>query len=704
MRHEFMALMNTSNDAIIVVALDRTILAWSRGAEIIFGFGADEMVGHSSDRLIPEPFMHHADEKMAGVAQGLAVDLYEAQRLTKEGTRVSVEISLTPIFDDNGNVSSALAIARDITARKRTEAALQARLRQQAMVAQLGLRALSDTNATTLVEEAVAEVAQVLDVELCKVLELLPDGRSLLLRAGVGWQEGLIGHATLSTEHGSQGAYALRSSAPVIAEDLALETRFQGAELLLHHGVVSGMTVIIPGLQRPFGVLGVHTTQKRLFTEDDIHFLQSIANILAEVIQHRQAQQEHEVRVNAEHVLADMQASVHQRALILETANRVALDILSNRSGVEALRHIAESARVLAGARYAALGVATPDGTELQEFIAVGMTPAQQAAIGPLPRGRGVLGHLLHCNQSLRIGKLSEHPFSSGFPANHPPMDTFLGVPIRRGDSVLGSLYLTNKQGGGPFTTADEDAVVALASHAAIAIHNLHMLARQQSLVRSLMTAQEEERRSIAHDLHDGLTQCVMASHAHLEAFQRARVQDKSEKAQRELQQGMAYLKEAVLESRRLVSGLRTLVLDDLGLGDALEQLLSEKKVQAGWTEATLECNLAGRRFDFTLETAVYRVTQEALNNIQKHASTSRVAVILSCEGNATLGEYLLLNVRDWGVGFDPADQLPQAGHFGLQGMSERVQLVGGTLQLQSQVGEGTMLEARFPILQTCFQ
>jgi signal transduction histidine kinase len=396
-----------------------------------------------------------------------------------------------------------------------------------------------------------------------------------------------------------------------------------------------------------------------------------------------------------------LQETAQHRSLVMETANRVALDILASRTGVEALRHIADAARVLAGARYAALGVARPteDGQALAEFVTVGLTPEDEKIIGSRPQGIGVLGLLLRRTEPLRIDTLSEHPDSIGFPPNHPEMDSFLGVPIRRGDTVLGSLYLTNKQGGGAFTEADEIAVQALGAHAAVAIHHVHMLSRQRSLVNSLIAAQEEERRAVAYDLHDGLTQYVMASQAHLEAFRRAHGSGKEEKAEGELKQGMQYLKEAVVESRRLINGLRSLALDDLGLAGAVEQLVSEERERSGWAKATLSHNLTDRRFDKTLETGAYRIVQEALTNVRKHAEAMQVEVLLQLETDSRGHECLRLQVRDWGRGFDLENQVTGPAHVGLHGMNERAVLLGGVLKIRSAPGQGSSVVANLPVL-----
>lgn len=138
------------------------------------------------------------------------------------------------------------------------------------------------------------------------------------------------------------------------------------------------------------------------------------------------------------------------------------------------LRSIVESAVTLVGARYGALGV-RGDGHQLREFIHHGMDEHMRDAIGPLPTGRGVLGLLIDQPHVLRLDDLSSHPEAVGFPPNHPPMKSFLGVPIRVGSEVFGNLYLTEKSDGGRFTEDDEVVTRALASAAGIAIENAHL-------------------------------------------------------------------------------------------------------------------------------------------------------------------------------------------------------------------------------------
>ncbi|WP_158689336.1 GAF domain-containing protein, partial [Streptomyces viridosporus] len=160
----------------------------------------------------------------------------------------------------------------------------------------------------------------------------------------------------------------------------------------------------------------------------------------------------------------------------------------------QVLRRIVEAAALLVDAEYAALGVIGPDGRRLSAFLTVGVTEEQVAAIGAYPQGHGILGELIRRPEPLRLARLCEHPASYGFPAHHPPMDSFLGVPIRVREQVFGNLYLTEKRGGARFDEEDESVLSTLAVAAGVAIDNARLYEESRLRERWLRASAEVTR------------------------------------------------------------------------------------------------------------------------------------------------------------------------------------------------------------------
>ena len=159
---------------------------------------------------------------------------------------------------------------------------------QLAVLMELGREAGQNRDVSTLMTRVVTVVASTLGSDYVRVLELLPDGKALQFRATVGWRDVLVGHSTVDAGLDSQPGFTLVADEPVIVEDLRTEPRFHGSPLMADHGVVSGMSVIIPGSARPWGILGTHTTCRRAFSVDDVYFLQAVANLLAMAIERSQ--------------------------------------------------------------------------------------------------------------------------------------------------------------------------------------------------------------------------------------------------------------------------------------------------------------------------------------------------------------------------------------------------------------------------------
>src|SRR5215208_3016991 len=354
------------------------------------------------------------------------------------------------------------------------------------------------------------------------------------------------------------------------------------------------------------------------------------------------------------------------------------------------LRRVLEAARDLTGARYAALGILDSDRERLERFITLGIDQETRARIGNLPEGHGVLGVLISDPKPLRLTNVSDHNRSYGFPDHHPPMSTFLGVPILIRGQAYGNLYLTEKEDG-EFDERDEESVIILADWAAIAIANARSVAEDR--LRRTMEASERERKYWARELHDETLQGMGALRILLASALRRGTPETLELA---VGGAVDELLAEIDKLRGLITELRPAALDELGLPAAIEAL-AERSSTTGGLEISGDTSLSrggeAQRLSPELESTIYRLVQEGLTNIVKHARAERAEIHVSAHDGRVFVE-----VSDDGVGFDPNVRGPG---FGLMGMKERLELVGGTLDVSSAVGRGTTLRAEVPIAGT---
>jgi len=214
-----------------------------------------------------------------GVVQG-----FEMQLCRKDKSVIWVSVNTRAVCESNSALRYYEGTAEDITARKHVEELLEARVRQQAAIADLGQRALAYTDLSRLMDDVVSLITQTIEMEYCGVFELLAD-RSMVLRAGVGWEQGAVGQATVGAGAESLAGYILVADQPVVVEDLSTDTRFRSASWLHDHGAASGISVVIHGQSRVFGILEAHTARSRKYTTDDVYFLQAVAQVLATAVE-----------------------------------------------------------------------------------------------------------------------------------------------------------------------------------------------------------------------------------------------------------------------------------------------------------------------------------------------------------------------------------------------------------------------------------
>jgi signal transduction histidine kinase len=370
----------------------------------------------------------------------------------------------------------------------------------------------------------------------------------------------------------------------------------------------------------------------------------------------------------------------------LKAVSDAVLAVASQLSVDEVLQRLVDTARELASARFAALGI--PDGSGgFTRFLVTGMSDELIATMGPLPRTHGMLGAMLETSGAYRTQDIHDDPrFRGWWPRQHPDMRSFLGVPIRARDEVIGAFYLTEKEGAGAFDQLDQELIELLAAHAAIAITNARLYERSREL--SILS----ERNRLALELHDVVSQKLFS--LNLSADAAATLLDRDADAARaQLERVRELAREALAELRSLILGLRPADLDQDGLEGALRKEVAMLARVHG-IDIVLEVHGDGatENGDGERELEVLRIAHEALHNAVRHAAAHHVVVDLDGRGPT-----LKVEVVDDGAGFDPDDPELRSHHLGLTSMEERARELGGTLELQSAHGEGTRVSLEVP-------
>jgi signal transduction histidine kinase len=345
------------------------------------------------------------------------------------------------------------------------------------------------------------------------------------------------------------------------------------------------------------------------------------------------------------------------------------------------LQRIIQSAVELVDATYGALGVLDESGTRLAQFITVGLDDETYRAIGDLPEGHGILGLLIVDAKPLRLPDLTEHPDSYGFPPHHPPMRSFLGVPIRVRDEVFGNLYLTDKRTSEVFTDVDEELVVGLAAAAGVAIENARLHTRLHEL------ALVEDRERIARDLHDTVIQRLFATGMSLQGTVRLVANDPTAASER-IESAVDELDLTVKHIRTAIFGLEETTARSDDARNRILRLVHEAAGPLGFEPRILLDGPLDSGVDQSVLANLLATLREALSNVARHADATRVDIEVVVDGGVRL------TVTDDGVG-PPHDSTPRGK--GLSNMAARAEALGGTLDIRAGENGGTVLEWRVP-------
>jgi PAS domain S-box-containing protein/putative nucleotidyltransferase with HDIG domain len=482
----FRALVERSAEAVAVVDLQGRVQYAAPSVRSVLGYPPEEVVGKDV-----AAFLHPADLEWLRTGPGRALreggrELEAVVRARhRDGRWRWVEVVARNLAEDP-DVGGIVANFRDVTDRWEAEQTARIRARQHAALAAMGRLAL-EADLDTLLQSATELTAQTLSVELCKVLQVLPDEAVAVLRAGVGWQEGFVGTATVPLGSDSQAGYTLQRGGPVVVDDLPHETRFQGPALLRQHGVRSGMSVVIPGRKGALGVLGAHTRERRSFTEDDVHFLQAVAALLGAAVRR-----------------FEDELSLRRRAAELEAVAELGRRLRHVAGPEEVQQVLVDYAATVTASPHAALLLVSGDGCRVA--AATGAYKAfqdQQVASGPVLETAGPRAEAPLVVAETRVGSLvvARRPEEPGYEEAE--------LRVLQAVAELGAAALSRAAALAELEQAYVDAVVALAramdARDTYTADHSERMARWAEAVARRMGCSEEEVREVrwAALLHD---------------------------------------------------------------------------------------------------------------------------------------------------------------------------------------------------------
>ncbi len=391
-------------------------------------------------------------------------------------------------------------------------------------------------------------------------------------------------------------------------------------------------------------------------------------------------------------IIETREVEIRRRTEQLSALHDAALTLTTELDLATVLQKVVDLSRTLVNARYGALGVLDEKGEYIDQFITSGISPEQRALLGEPPRGHGLLGLLIKEGRPILVPEIQNHPKSVGFPPNHPPMHSLLGVPITSKGRVIGDLYMTDKVAVDGteseyalFTPDDQVLLEMFATQAAIAIENAQLYRQTQQL------AILQERERFGMDLHDGIIQSIYAIGLMLEDGQ-LRLATEPEAANDRITRALHDLNDVIRDIRNYILDLRPQRFQGRDLAGGLNELTRELRANT-FLDVKLHTDSVESDLLTPEQTVeLLHIVQETLTNVRKHARATVVEVSLSRE-NGTLQ----LVIEDNGIGLNSERAQASSGH-GLRNMRERAHALGAEIQFEPRTPSGTRMQLRMPL------
>ncbi len=384
---------------------------------------------------------------------------------------------------------------------------------------------------------------------------------------------------------------------------------------------------------------------------------------------------------------------IRRRAKQLEALNAASMALTTELDLSLVLQKVVDISRGLITSRYCALGVLDESGTYFEQFITSGISLDEKKSIGTPPHGKGLFKILIQEGKPLVVDDIMSHEKHSGFPADHPKMDTLLGVPVRIKGKVIGDLYLSEKLDDVysknpkviPYAHEDQQVLEMFATQAAIAIENARLYRQVQDL------AVLEERERFGMDLHDGTIQSIYAVGLMLEDVKR-RIATEPESSKEKINQSIISLNNAISDIRNYILDLRPQHFQGRNVVQGVEELARALRANTFMNVDVQIDQIDPDQLNSEQTIEILHIAQEALSNVQKHARASSLDISLENEN----GQFEM-RIRDNGISI-PIDAIENSKGNGLKNMAERASILNGEIKVSPNKSGGTEIYLSIPI------
>ena len=523
----------------------------------------------------------------------------------------------------------------------------------------------SSLELTDVLDAITEAAARLTGASFCVCFLVDEETGDLCYAAGRGRQPELWRGLRLKPGEGLVGL-AVAEDRPVLVGDMRDHPRAVRSDLDRAEGLRAVVYAPLRARGRVIGALGAGRTEPNSFTEEHLRLLSAFADHAASAIANARLYDHTELHLRQLEALRDVVESI---------SSELELSTLLDKVVVQAVR--------LLDAHGGTVSLVDPR-TGLATLKSVYGLPPELVDV-ELPAGTGLVGQVLERREPVLVDRYADLPQ----PFSHPALRDLQGgvaVPIWRQEALIGVFAIFTRDAERRFTTHDMAMLALFAKHAAIAIENARLYEQSQQ------AAVTEERNRLAREIHDTLAQGLTGIILQLELVDMA--VGEPEEVRKRLNRALELARDSLAEARRSVLDLRAEALEGRSLPQALEKLTRDFGRELN-VKATFRGPPTGERFPARIESGLYRIAQEALGNVRKHAAAKRLTVELRARE-----DHLWLTVRDDGRGFDPRKVGgPRDGSgFGLRGMSERAALLGGELSIESRPGKGTKVQVRVPM------